>query len=360
MSGPDRIGAQRELRVLREGTGMLRGWVGLACVLAASALAVGCDDGDPTPVDGGGVDAFMGCTPLQELTLADAGPPPASPTCTAPDGGTPGMGSCCFQDSQADATAAPELRLRFLDILAPQGSPLMSTLLLGVLNDALALNTFAWLIRVEGADADGPVNVVTGFGLTNPDGTYSFPDGTSADPLDLPAYAPAMIPGTITGEYVTTERHSGSLTVPVLNTEGTAVQLELVLRNIQVINSAFNSDRSCVGFAIARGRFETGAILDGFIEVESARTGMVVSGPVMTTVCAAIAGDLTNADYCDADQSEWETPPDSYCDATGCTANTSCEEDVCDREGDTAGGLPACNAWRLVAEFAAQGVEITD
>jgi hypothetical protein len=338
---------------------MSRGWIGLACAIVVGSLAVGCDDGgDPDPADAG-VDAFMGCTPLGELALADAGPPPASPTCTAPDGGTVGMGACCFQDSQADATAAPELRLRFLDVLAPQGSPLMSTLLLGVLNDALAMNTFAWLIRVEGADADGDVNVVTGFGLTNADGTYSFPDGTSADPLDLPEYAPAMIPGTITGEYVRTERHSGSLTVPVLNTEGTDVQLELVLRNIQVIDSVFNSDRSCVGFAASRGRFETGAILDGFIEVESARTGMVVSGPVMTTVCAAIAGDLTDAMYCEQPQSAWETPPDSFCDASGCTANISCEEDVCDREGEST-TLPACNAWRLVAEFAAQGVDITD
>lgn len=314
--------------------------IGLACVGAASLLAIGCG-GDPGPTDAG----------------SDSGPPNY---CALPDGGVSGEQPCCYSQSQAGSLDAPELRLRYIDILAPEGSPLMSPLLLGVLNDALAMNTFAWLIRVEGADADGPVNVVTGFGLTNDDGTYTFPTGTTADPLDLPRYAPVMIAGTLTGEVVTTERFDGSLTVPVLNTEGTAVQLELVLRNIRVTRGELSAERSCVGAAGPRGRYTTAAELDGFIEVESARTGMVVSGPVMTTVCAAIAGGLTDPEYCDQPQSAWETQPDSLCDAAGCTRNTEGMEDLCDTAGDSTTGLPACNAWRLVAEFAAHGVQITD
>ena len=205
-----------------------------------------------------------------------------------------------------------------------------------------------------------PVTVRTGFGLTNGDGTYAFPTGTGTG-LDLPEYVPVELAGTLTGEVITTERHDGSLTVPVLNEEGTAVQLELVLRNIQVTEGVFNTDRSCVGFAGTRGRYVTGAILDGFIEVEPSRTAEVVSGPVMTTVCAAIAGSIPDATYCETKpQNEWATQPDSLCDASGCTANTSCEEDVCDRGGDSETGLPACNAWRLVAAFAANGVEITN
>ncbi len=310
----------------------------------ASALAIGCG-GDPAPA---GVDGGSG----------DAGAPNYCTVTT--DGGVAGEGPCCYRDSQADALDAPELRLRYIDILAPEGSPLMSLVLLSVLNDALALNTFAWLIRVEGADGDGPVNVVTGFGLNNPDGTYTFPTGTTADPLDLPRYAPVMLAGTLTGEVVTTDRFDGSLTVPVLNTEGTDVQLELVLRNIRVTRSELSAERSCIGAAAPRGRYTTAAELDGFIEVESARTGMVVSGPVMTTVCAAIAGDLSDAAYCDQPQSAWATQPDSLCDAAGCTRNAEGMEDLCDTAGDSTTGLPACNAWRLVAEFAAHGVEITD
>lgn len=335
------------------------GW-SAACAVLVGAVIVGCG-GDPAPADAGAmIDAPMGCTPMPEPMLADAGPVPSMPTCTAPDGGTPGMGPCCFTDSQADAHDAPEGRLRYLNITAPEGSPLTSPLLLGVLNDALERNTFAWLMRVEDAGADGPVTVVTGFGLTHADGTYAFPTGAMTEALDLPEYVPARIPGTLTGDRIQTERFDGSLTVPVLNTEGTAVQLELTLRNIRVIDAVWNTDRSCVGFATSRGRFATGAVLDGFIEVEGTRTSMVVSGPVMTTVCAAIAGDLTDAAYCEQPQSAWATQPDSLCDATGCTANTSCEEDVCDRAGDGDSGLPACNAWRLISEFAAQGVEITN
>lgn len=345
---------------------MSRGRIGLAMVTLAGALAVGCGDDDGSP---GGMDAGTcapaiapGCTP-QDLPGLPTDPVPTDVTCSAPDGGVPGEGPCCYSDSQAGNLDAPELRLRYLDIVGPAGSDLTRPLLLGVLNGALERGTFAWLMRVEGADGDGDVTLRTGFGLTNGDGTYRFPTGAGTDPLGLDdeRYAPAVIPGTITGERVTSERHTGSIVVPVLTEAEDAVQLELVLRNIRLIEGEFNSDRSCVGWAASRSRFETAAVLDGFIEVEGARTGEVVSGPVMTTVCAAIAGSLGDADYCDTiEQSCWSTKPDSLCTEEGCTANTDCMEDVCDRAGDGDSGLPACNAWRLIASFAAQGVEITD
>lgn len=331
----------------------------LGCgALAAGALAIGC--GTPATTTDAGVDAFMGCVPFVTPTLGDAGMIPAMPTCRAPDGGVPGTGPCCYHDSQADSTANPELRLAYIDIDAPEGS-LTSTVLLGVLNDALARESFNWLFRVEGAEADGPVVIRTGFGFGPPGGPYEFPTGAMTTTFDLDRYVPVAIPGNLTGEIVTSEVYDGALVVPVLNTEGTAVQLELELRNIRVIGAESNTDRSCVGFVQGRG-YATGAILDGYITVESARTGTVVSGPIMTTVCAAIAGELTVATYCDDNpQADWMVQPDSLCPAGGaCTPNTSCEEDVCDRAGDGDSGLPACNAWRLVARFAAQGVEITN
>ncbi|MBZ0116524.1 MAG: hypothetical protein K8H88_06010, partial [Sandaracinaceae bacterium] len=67
---------------------------------------------------------------------------------------------------------------------------------------------------------------------------------------------------------------------------------------------------------------------------------------------SAVAGDLT-ATYCDRPQSEWRVKPDSLCDATSCAQNTPGMMDVCDPD-------TTCNAWYLVAEFAAAGVEITN
>lgn len=339
--------------------------IGLTMVALAGALAVGCgdDDGTPPGMDAGtcGPAIGPGCTP-QELPGLPTDPAPTDVTCAAPDGGVPGEGPCCYTDSQGDNLDAPELRLRYIDIVGPAGSDLTRPLLLGVLNQALERGTFAWLMRIEGADGDGPVTLRTGYGLNNGDGTYAFPTGAGTNPLGLDdeRYVPAEIPGTITGERVTSDRHDGSIVVPVLTEAEDAVQLELVLRNIQLIEGEFNTDRSCVGWSSGRSRFQTAAVLDGFIEVEAARTGEVESGPVMTTVCAAIAGSLGDSDYCDTiEQTCWATKPDSLCTAEGCTANDDCMENVCSRAGDS-DTLPACNAWRLVASFAAHGVEITN
>lgn len=270
------------------------------------------------------------------------------------DGGLPGEGACCYRASQTGVDE-PELRLRYIDILEPEGSSLMTPVLLGVLNDALARESFNWLFRIEfpGAPADGPIEIRTGFGFGPPGGPYQFPTGAMTTPFDTTEYAPVVIPGTISGETVMTETFPGALTVPVLNTEGTAVQLELVLQNVRVIQGTFSEQRSCVGRALARG-YEPAATLEGWIEVETARTGMVVSGPIMTTVCAAIAGDLSMATYCeDVPQAMWTVRPDSLCDGTGCRQNAAGMSDVCDPS-------TTCNAWRLLADFAAQGVEITN
>ncbi len=332
------------------------------CVALLGVASVGCG-GDPAPTDAGtpGMDAGASCTPNGPPALADAGAVPSMVTCPTPDGGTAGTGPCCYRVSQGSTLANPELRLRYLDIREPAGSPLTSTLLLGVLNDALDRETFNWLFRVEGADADGPVTIVTGFGLSNGDGTYAFPTGAGGGmTLDQERYRPLMVAGSLTGESVRSERYDGELTVPVLNTDGTAIQLELVLRNLQILDGTFNTERSCVGWSSSRGRFATGVLLDAFIEVETARTGVISSGPVNTTVCAAVAGSVSNPMYCDQPQSAWATPPDALCDAAGCTANADCEDDVCSRLGDATAGLPACNAWHLVAGFAAQGVSITN
>lgn len=331
----------------------------VSAAIATGMLVIGC--GGTAAGPDAGSDAFMGCVPFVTPTLGDAGPPPAMPPCRAPDGGTPGQGPCCYRESQAAQRDNPELRLAYIDIEAPEGS-LTSTVLLGVLNDALARESFNWLFRIEGAEADGPVMIRTGFGYGPLGGPYEFPTGAMSGPFDLPEYVPVAIPGNLSGEIITSEVYDGALVVPVLNTAGTEVQLELTLRNIRVIAAEASTDRSCFGFLQGRG-YATGAILDGYVEVAGARTGMVVSGPIMTTVCTAIASpNISDATYCeDNPQSMWRVQPDSLCPPTGpCMANTGCDEDVCDRGADSTSGLPACNAWRLVARFAAQGVQITN
>ena len=332
--------------------------LGFSFGVMACVLALGC--GEPVTSADAGIDAPMECVPFETPVLGDAGTIPTAPHCPAPDGGTPGTGPCCYRASQAGSLDAPELRLAYIDIDAPEGS-LTSSLLLGILNDAIERESFNWLFRVEGAEADGPVTLRTGFGFGEYGGPYQFPTGAGTTPFDIEDYLPVEIPGTMTGEIFSTGVYAESLTVPVLNTEGTAVQLQLVLRNIRVIGAEAHTDRSCVGFVSGRG-YASGAVLDGFIEVDTARTGQIVlpTGGE-TTVCSAIAGSLSMPTYCDRPQGEWDVPPDSLCPETGeCTVNTGCEEDVCDREDDGSSGLPACNAWRLVARFAAQGVEISN
>ncbi len=337
--------------------------VSLSSVLFALSglMSVACSGGNPASTDAG-FDAPMTCQPIGELAVADAGPPPATTTCTSPDGGVPGMGPCCYSDSQADSLDAPELRLRYLDIRAPRGSALTTPFLLTLLNNAFEGNTFSWLVQLEGADQDGDVTVTSGFGLVNADGTYSFPRGTTSLPFDMTRYAPTVIQGTFSGEVLRTERPLGSIIVPVLNEEATEVQLELTLRSVRIVEAVFSNERSCVGFATSRGRFATAGVLDAFVEVEPAKTGIVVlPGDGATTICSTIAGAISVPDYCDrTPQDEWRVPPDSLCTAEGCMENADCEETVCDRGGDSDSGLPGCNAWHLVANFAANGAEITD
>src|SRR5687768_13039749 len=122
--------------------------LGFSFGVMACVLAIGCG-GDPAPTDAG-IDAPIGCVPLETPMLGDAGPIPTDTRCTAPDGGTPGEGPCCYRASQAGSTDAPELRLAYIDIDAPEGS-LTSPLLLNILNDALERESFNWLFRVEGA-----------------------------------------------------------------------------------------------------------------------------------------------------------------------------------------------------------------
>lgn len=328
----------------------------LGLVLGTLLALAGCDN-EPmvTPDAATGPTDAGACVPFMVPTVMDPGAPPAMVTCStmAPDPGTQ-MGPCCYRLNQSTQRDSPEMRIRHITLNAPVGSTLASPVVLSLLNSALEDESFNWLFRIEGMGGDGPVNIVTGFGVRDPAGTYAFDLGPEFAGGEFP---PVTIPATATGDRVQSSEFDGSVTVPVLNEAGTEVQIELTLRNLQIVDSYASVDRSCVGgWTMGRTWIEP-ASLTAYITVEDARSGTIVipSPAITTTLCAAIAGGLNNAAYCDENvQADWTIQPDSLCTATGCERNPGC--------GDTSVCDPAttCNAWYLAGTFAAQGIDITN
>lgn len=319
---------------------------------AIAGLAIGCDNGGGT--DAGtdsGHSADAGCPTFSPLPTGTPPDPPAA----CPTDNTPApeeqMGSCCWRHSNADQLDTPELRLNYLQIVAPIGSQLATQTLTHILVDSMQQEHFNWLIRGEGTGGDGPVTITTGFGTRQADGTYAFSQGAGSGDPDT--WCPVQMDATLAGETVTSEPIEGAVTVPVFDTTGTTLQLELTLREVEIDTATLSEDRSCIGWRVANFRYAPQGQLSGFIEVATAREGMINVPPVSTTVCSAIAGSLSDATYCDRDQSEWTTKPDSLCDESGCRVNQPCMSDVCDP-------ATTCNAWHLVAQFAAAGVDITN
>ncbi|GAB4211116.1 MAG: hypothetical protein OHK0013_32520 [Sandaracinaceae bacterium] len=306
--------------------------------------------------------AIVSSVCVSSLALALAGcpsdPPPgndAGPTADAPGGtacpvrGVPNpeqqMGACCYRFSQATQRDAPELRLRSIAIDEPAMSPLASTAVETVLNTGLTEETFNWLFRTTGADDDGPVEITTGYGVRESDGTYT---------LGSAEYPPITLTGTLSGETVSTDTVLGPLNIPVFDESGMNLQFVLSLRSIRVIDVTFSEDRSCIGRLTGR-TFEPAGSLEGFITVADAQAGSINVPPIMSSLCSVIAGELSTPagmmPLCDRPRSEWMARPDSLCDASGCMANPAGSTSVCDP-------LTTCNAWRLFARFAAVGVDI--
>ena len=312
----------------------------LACAIVCAGM--GCD-GETDP----GTDAGP---------AEDAGPLELCPTENVP---APEelMGPCCWRDDNSTQQDAPEFRLNYLELTEPADSPLSSITLRRVLNEAMQDESFSWLFRTDGASADGDVTITTGYGTRQADGTYAFSQGAADGDPDT--WCPVEIAATLAGETVNSGPIDGAITIPIFDDTGTMLQIELTLRNLSIQDATWTEERACVGFKTPRPfTYEPDAQLTAFIEVEPSRTQMISVPPVETTVCSAIAGALDDATYCDTvDQSEWISPPDSLCDMTGCTRNADGMTDVCD---PTIAGPGGCNAWRIVGQFAAAGVDITN
>jgi hypothetical protein len=322
---------------------------GLVGVSLAGSLALGCG-GNPAPPRDGGTDGMAIPTDAGDSGTASA----MCPIATIPMA-TQQFGACCYRVSQEDHQDAPELRLRSLALAGPAGSALVLPIPTGqLLNASLANETFNWLFRVTGADADGPVEIETGFGTRDATtGTYAF--------STMPRYAPIMLNGTLTGETITTEASPTGLIVPVFDPTGEILQVELSLHGVELVTSEFNDHRSCVGTIGARYMYQTGAQLTGFLLVSEARAGMINVASIHAELCTLIAspnlGDPDTGPYCEQPQGTWEVRPDALCTGETCVQNGT-GADVCSEDGT--GSLPLCNAWLLVANFAAVGIDIVD
>jgi len=285
----------------------------------------------------------------------DSGPPMlhcpmSNSTVTIPDD-THQTLPCCYRASQAGHEGMAELRLRFLNITAPAHSGLVSMPTQNLLNGSLTNETFNWLIRTNSGAADGPITIQTGFGTRDDAaGTYAF--------TTMPHYAPVTLNGTITGETVMTQPDPGTLVVPVFDPTGVTLEVELSLHNVQVVTSTFSENRSCIGALATRG-FTTAATLSGFLTVADTRGSMINVSPINAQLCTLVAStgftEPASGHYCDTAQGTWAVKPDSLCPATGLCVHDDGTGSTCSHDGT---GATPCNAWQLVADFAAVGVDI--
>ncbi|MGE3634128.1 MAG: hypothetical protein AB7P00_29785, partial [Sandaracinaceae bacterium] len=260
----------------------------------------------------------------------------------------------CWRNSNENQLDTPEFRIAYIAITEPEGSQLTTMTVRGLLNEAMQEERFNWLFRVENAGADGAISIVTGYGRRDDaTGLYAFSSGAASSDPDT--WCPVTLDGTLAGETVNATPIDGTITVPVFDETGTNLQIELALRNISIVDGLMSESRSCVGSKTNRPfTYDPAATLQGFIDVATARTQTLMVGTVNTSVCAAIAGSLTDPTYCDTTpQTMWTTKPDSLCDAAGCTQNAAGMTDVCDPD-------TTCNGWRFSADFAAAGVDITN
>lgn len=168
------------------------------------------------------------------------------------------------------------------------------------------------------------------------------------------------------GEDLTTTAFPGLVTIAAFDstTASTPLIAEIPLHGFTILHMPMTERRSCVGLRTTRWNTASGGVVTGFIRVAEAKTHGYLFPllSVDSTLCSVIAGDLTGGTNCDTTpQAMWPTPPDSLCTDTTCVANTR-DTIICDPatpEGSTGtGGRPGCNAWNLLAQFVAQGVEI--
>ncbi|MCS6798813.1 MAG: hypothetical protein NZ898_09820 [Myxococcota bacterium] len=316
--------------------------LGIGWVPLVHAIACGNGDGgNGTSTDAGPRDTGTG----------DGSSPVRCPTGERiPDPGGL-MGACCYRASNATRLDAPELRLSGIDIQAPSslGTAVVDALLAMTLDE----ERFNWLIdlTIEGTTA----TIRTGYGRRMPGPTYAFAMGDAPAPGDPNRWNPVTVTGTLGAEdTVSAPPLSGAFTVPIFD-EMDRLTLELPLRNLELQRMKLSEGRSCVGRRRTTSYDTNDGNLVAFMTVEEADAGRVMVGTTLnTTLCMLAAGLSTRMGTCaDTPRAEWMVRPDSLCNDSGCRRNAMGMTDVCDP-------MTTCNAWQIVSEFAAHGVEIAD
>jgi hypothetical protein len=315
----------------------------IAWTFVALVLTVACGEQD---------DGLPETPPPQPRPDAGSGPVDCTPPTSAPDPDGM-MGPCCYRVSNADRLDAPELRLSGIGVTSPIS--LANAVVDSLLSTGFDGETFNWLVQgtVTGTD----VTLRTGYGMRNGDASFSFTSGAAPVTPENPdpnRWDPVDLTGTLTGEVLSTPPYGETLTIPAFDSaDPTVLLLELPFKSLTIEMATLSESRSCVG-ARVRNRYETSSgRLTGFLTVEeSDASALVIEGILDTTLCMFIAGMSGDPGTCaDVPQTGWDTKPDSLCDASGCALNPMGTTDVCDPAS-------TCNAWQIVAGFAAQGVEI--
>ncbi len=324
----------------------------LTVALSGVVVAVGCGDDDgPMPM----VDAGDGTMDAGPGMTDGALPPPACPPLAPPPDNQ--MGSCCWRASNASQLTAPELRLAGLKINNP--ASLGSTIIRGLLQGAFDEERFNWLVRVEGAPATGmgPIMIKTGLGFRDPAGTFAYAMNNAPMPGALDRWDPKSFAGTMDGETFSAPRTSEVITLPIFSQPDdagvTSILFELPLRNLEMLPSTLSEDRSCVGLRNPASYDTMSGHLRAYLTVADTSAARLDVSSIHATICMLIAGMSSMMGNCsDYPQSGWMVKPDSLCDAAGCISNRAtpgtCMPDT------------TCNAWELNADFAAQGVSITN
>jgi len=264
------------------------------------------------------------------------------------------MGLCCYRTSNAARHDAPQYRIAALDILQP--ITLGSVLIRGLMNGAIDEERFNWLFSVTGAAADGDVTLETGFGKRNADATFSFASGDATAPGDANRWDPQTLTGTLAGESISAPALAGTFTVAMLNADG-SVALELPLQAFEVVNMSMTEMRSCLGNRRSRSYCTDDASLQAFITIGDAQAGVVDLPPINTSLSNFIRGKfsytgdcMTDTDPTTGPPAGWTVPPDARCAGGICTETCTPGADLSDAS--------TCNAWKVLADFAGQGVTI--
>lgn len=330
---------------------------GLLVLAAALVGSAGCGDDDGvTPTDAG----------MSDMDSGDVDSGTVMVNCPT---GAPlphdQMGVCCYRASNAAQLTAPELRLAAVKINSP--SSLASTILRGLIAGAVDEERFNWLVRIEGAPTmgSGAVTIKTGLGWRD-DATSTFAFADNNAPVGMPAmptdrWNPRSFPGMMDGETFSAMRATEVVTLPIFRSPEddagvNAVLIELPLRGLELTSGTLSEDRSCVGRRNASPSYDTSAgDLSAFLTVAETTVVRLDISSIHASLCMLIAGMSSMPGNCDDaayPRAMWMVKPDSLCTGGTCISNRmtpgTCDPDT------------TCDAWELIAEFAAQGVSITN